>query len=95
VLWPPAQAADRPPRCQADVPSAIVIDCTHPPRSEPARNHNDLNVVLEIRNDLGGVDLVLTHIGHAFDAWHMQHPEALPASVSLARDGTTVRLASA
>jgi len=76
-------------------PNAIVIDCTHPPRAEPARNHNDLTEALAIGKDLGGVDLVLTHIGHAFDAWLMQHPEALPASVSLARDGTTVRLANA
>ena len=76
-------------------PQALVLDCTHPPHEIPARNHNSLTEALAIGKELGGVNLVLTHIGHAFDAWLMQHPEALPVSVSLARDGATVRLTNA
>ena len=29
----------------------------------------------------------LIHIGHAFDAWLPERPDALPAGVSLTRDG--------
>jgi phosphoribosyl 1,2-cyclic phosphate phosphodiesterase len=76
-------------------PHAVVLDCTHPPRAEAERNHNSLTEALAIHKDLGGVDLVLTHIGHALDTWLMQHPEALPASITLACDGATMRLANA
>jgi phosphoribosyl 1,2-cyclic phosphate phosphodiesterase len=30
---------------------------------------------------------VLTHIGHSFDAWLLDNPDALPSGVSLAFDG--------
>ncbi|OGI43966.1 MAG: phosphonate metabolism protein PhnP [Candidatus Muproteobacteria bacterium RBG_16_64_11] len=76
-------------------PQAVVLDCTHPPRAEPARNHNDLSQALAISAEIGDPHLVLTHVSHAFDTWLMQHPETLPASACLARDGATVRLPNA
>ena len=63
----------------------MVIDCSQPPRPEPPRNHNDLNLVLDIHQRLRPQCTWLTHIGHEMDQWLQDH--ALPEAVRVARDG--------
>ncbi|GAA0690444.1 phosphonate metabolism protein PhnP [Marinobacterium maritimum] len=67
----------------------MVIDCSQPPRPEPPRNHNDLNLVVAVHQRLQPKSTWLTHIGHEMDAWIMDHE--LPAGLSVARDGETIR----
>jgi hypothetical protein len=62
-------------------PHAMILDCTHPPRAEVERNTR-LTEALAIGKDLG-VDWCRAHPASRYGS---QHPEALPASVSLARD---------
>lgn len=72
-----------------------MLDCTHPPRPEPPRNHNDLPAALALGRAIGTATLVLTHIGHAFDAWRLEQPNALPQSCTLAHDGMILDLSEA
>jgi phosphoribosyl 1,2-cyclic phosphate phosphodiesterase len=65
----------------------LVLDCSTAPQPIAPRNHNDLTRALEVVEQLQPRDTVLTHIGHSFDAWLLEHPDALPAGVSLAFDG--------
>lgn len=65
----------------------LVLDCSTAPQPIAPRNHNDLTRALEVIEQLQPRETVLTHIGHSFDAWLLEHPEALPAGVSLAFDG--------
>jgi phosphoribosyl 1,2-cyclic phosphate phosphodiesterase len=65
----------------------LVLDCSHPPRAQAPRNHNDLTRALETIGQLQPKQAVLTHIGHDLDAWLMAHPDALPGQVSIGRDG--------
>ena len=57
------------------------------PQPVAPRNHNDLTRALEVVARLQPTQAVLTHIGHAFDAWLLEHPDALPPGVQLASDG--------
>lgn len=68
-------------------PHTVVLDCTHPPRSDAPRNHNDLTAALALHKEIGNTKLVLTHISHNFDAWLHEQPQALPDTVTLAHDG--------
>jgi len=65
----------------------LVLDCSTAPQPIAPRNHNDLTRALEVALQLQPSETVLTHIGHSFDAWLLEHPDALPAGVSLAFDG--------
>jgi phosphoribosyl 1,2-cyclic phosphate phosphodiesterase len=65
----------------------LVLDCSAAPQAIAPRNHNDLTRALEVVECLQPRETVLTHIGHSFDAWLLDHPDALPAGVSLACDG--------
>lgn len=76
----------------------LVLDCTHPPAEEQPRNHNDLTRALDIVRTLCPRRTVLTHIGHAFDAWLMRHHAsgaaipALPPGVTVGLDGDSIAL---
>jgi phosphoribosyl 1,2-cyclic phosphate phosphodiesterase len=74
-------------------PQVIVLDCTHPPRDEPPRNHNDLTSALALIKRIGDAQLVLTHISHTFDAWLLENPHSLPLSATLAHDGMMLDIA--
>jgi len=65
----------------------LVLDCSAAPQPIAPRNHNDLTRALEVVLQLQPGQTVLTHIGHSFDAWLLEHPDALPTGVSLAFDG--------
>jgi len=65
----------------------LVLDCSSAPQPQAPRNHNDLTRALEVIERLQPKQTVLTHIGHSFDAWLLDHPDALPAGVSLGYDG--------
>lgn len=71
-------------------PQVMVIDCSHPPREEPARNHGDLNTVLALNTDIGCPRVILTHISHQFDEWLMSNP--LPEGVEAGYDGMEIAL---
>lgn len=83
--------AGLPPRTEAFLrdwqPSALVIDCSHPPRPEPPKNHNDVNLALEAIAAVRPQRAWLTHIGHELDAWLKDNGHALPSAVLVARDG--------
>ncbi|MBA4500827.1 phosphonate metabolism protein PhnP [Marinobacterium marinum] len=66
----------------------VVIDCSQPPRPEPPRNHNDLNLVIEIHTRLHSRRTWLTHIGHEMDAWLIDN--GLPTGLYVAQDGQTL-----
>ncbi|MCD5989631.1 phosphonate metabolism protein PhnP [Pseudomonas sp. CDFA 553] len=68
----------------------LVLDCSMPPQPQAPRNHNDLNLALEIIEQLQPGKAVLTHIGHTLDAWLMEHEDELPEQVVVARDGMQV-----
>ena len=65
----------------------LVLDCSTAPQPIVPRNHNDLTRALEVVLQLQPRETVLTHIGHSFDAWLLDNPDALPAGISLAFDG--------
>lgn len=65
----------------------LILDCSMPPQPQVPRNHNDLNLALEIIDALQPRQAVLTHVGHTLDAWLMHEPRDLPANVTIARDG--------
>ena len=65
----------------------LVLDCSTAPQATAPRNHNDLIRALEVVEYLQPKQTVLTHIGHSFDAWLLDNPDALPPAVSLAFDG--------
>jgi len=65
----------------------LVLDCSTAPQPIAPRNHNDLTRALEVVEQLQPRETVLTHIGHSFDAWLLEHPDALPEGASLAFDG--------
>lgn len=65
----------------------LVLDCSQPPQEPPPRNHNDLTRALQSVEALQPAQAVLTHVGHALDAWLMEQPRELPGNVRLAYDG--------
>lgn len=64
----------------------LVLDCSHPPQDTAPRNHNDLRRALQTIDALSPGQSVLTHIGHELDVWLIEHPDALPAGVSVGHD---------
>jgi len=65
----------------------LILDCSMPPQPQAPRNHNDLNLALQIIDTLEPGQGVLTHVGHTLDAWLMKHADELPPGVMVARDG--------
>lgn len=72
------------------VPDLLVLDCSHGPRFQAPRNHNDLSRALETVEQLAPGRTLFTHIGHDVVQWLEEHPGALPPGVSLAHDGLKV-----
>ncbi len=68
----------------------LILDCSMPPQPQAPRNHNDLNLALQIIAQLQPAQAVLTHVGHTLDAWLIAHVGELPENVSVARDGVVV-----
>lgn len=68
----------------------LILDCSMPPQPQTPRNHNDLNLALQIIADLQPGQGVLTHVGHALDAWLRVHGGELPGHVVVARDGMEI-----
>lgn len=67
---------------------AMVLDCNHPPREIPDKNHNDIHQALAIHEQLKPGKTYLTHISHKLDLWLQSNP--LPENVFAARDGQTL-----
>lgn len=65
----------------------LVLDCSMPPQAQSPRNHNDVNLALEIIDALKPDKAVLTHVGHTLDTWLIEQGSELPAHVVVARDG--------
>lgn len=72
--------------------SLAVIDASEPPRPQPPRNHNDLNMALEIHQNIEPEQTVLTHIGCELDVWFEKNTHQLPSNVWVASDGQTYQL---
>ncbi|MFK3972030.1 phosphonate metabolism protein PhnP [Pseudomonas sp. NPDC087358] len=68
----------------------LILDCSMPPQPQVPRNHNDLNLALRIIDELTPARALLTHVGHALDAWLIEHAGELPDNVSVARDAMVV-----
>lgn len=71
-------------------PSAMVLDCSFPPRETPPKNHCDLTVALQTIEMVAPEHTWLTHIGHELDLWLRDNSASIPANVSVARDGMTI-----
>ncbi len=68
-------------------PDLMVLDCSHPPRDTPPRNHNDIPRAIALHQQILPIETWLTHIGHDLDAWLMQHQNQIPARMRVAHDG--------
>ena len=71
-------------------PQAMIIDCSHEPRAQTPRNHNDLNTVRSLNQVIGCPRVILTHISHQFDVWMMDNP--LPTGFEAGYDGMEIAL---
>ena len=68
----------------------LVLDCSFPPAAQAPRNHNDLTRALDTVHTLQARQNVLTHIGHALDAWLMDDANVLPDTVLTGYDGAVL-----
>ncbi|SES96790.1 phosphonate metabolism protein PhnP [Thorsellia anophelis] len=71
-------------------PHVMIIDCNDPPRSNPSRNHNCLNQVIEIEHSITPTYTYLTHISHELDAWIKLN--GLPNGIQAASDGLVLTI---
>ncbi|HHN8332357.1 TPA: phosphonate metabolism protein PhnP [Klebsiella quasipneumoniae] len=71
-------------------PQAMIIDCSHEPRAQTPRNHNDFNTVRALNQAIGCPRVILTHISHQFDVWMMDNP--LPEGFEAGYDGMEIVL---
>jgi len=67
-------------------PDLMVLDCSFPPMEQPPRNHNDVNLALNIFADIKPKKMLLTHIGHHLDNWLNEHADELPNGIEVVRD---------
>lgn len=74
-------------------PHGLALDCSHPPRSEPGRNHNDWNQALATIDSVRPQQAWLTHISHDLDRWLRDAAPVLPARVNLAADDMRIEFA--
>lgn len=66
----------------------LLIDCNHSPEyQDPNRNHNNLNDVKKIINDISPKQTHLIHISHELDCWLMNHSEMMDENLSFSMDG--------
>lgn len=72
-------------------PNYIVIDCSHPPQYS-ASNHNNLDDVLAMVQQLSNSQWVLTHIGHELDCYLQENAQLLPANVLVGKDNMVLSL---
>lgn len=75
---------------QREAVDVLVLDCSMPPQPQTPRNHNDLNLALQIIEALKPDQAVLTHVGHTLDAWLLEHSAELPDHIRVARDAMEV-----
>jgi phosphoribosyl 1,2-cyclic phosphate phosphodiesterase len=73
-------------------PDGMALDCSHPPREQASRNHNDFPRALASIDAIAPARAWLTHISHEFDCWDMGTAAVLPQNVGIARDGEVVEL---
>ncbi|QLY71385.1 phosphonate metabolism protein PhnP [Citrobacter freundii] len=71
-------------------PQAMIIDCSHAPRTQPPRNHCDVNTVIALNDVIRCPRVILTHISHQFDEWMMNNP--LPTGIEAGYDGMEIML---
>jgi phosphoribosyl 1,2-cyclic phosphate phosphodiesterase len=69
---------------------AVVLDCSHPPRTDEPRNHNDVSRALACIDAIRPERAWLTHIGHELDAWLATGRATLPSQVAIALDGDEI-----
>lgn len=69
-----------------------ILDCSTPVPEPVKQNHNDLPSAVEIHHKIQSEHTIITHIGHTLDEWFMDHPNALPKGMSIARDGLEISL---
>jgi phosphoribosyl 1,2-cyclic phosphate phosphodiesterase len=74
------------------MPESVALDCTHPPKSETPRNHNDLTIALTIAEKLTPANIWLTHISHDMDNWLSNTALNQTKSIQIARDYMTIEL---
>lgn len=77
---------------QAWKPTGLALDCSHPPRGEAPRNHNDWTRALATIATIGAARSWLTHVGHELDCWLLEHGPSLPEHTAIATDGCIVSL---
>ena len=91
--------AGLPPKTEAFLrdwlPTALAIDCSHPPRATPLKSHNDVTLALAAIAAVRPQRAWLTHIGHELDAWLKDNGHALPPRVFVARDGDVIDISPA
>ena len=75
-------------------PTGLALDCSHPPREQASRNHNDWNRARTIIDRIQPEQAWLTHVGHELDGWLMKEPQDLPADIAVAMDGHTTILSN-
>lgn len=67
-----------------------IIDASEAPCETAPRNHNDLNMALDIHAAISPTQSLLTHIGHELDEWLEKNTDCLPSNVGIAFDGQAV-----
>lgn len=70
----------------------LILDCTFPPQEVTPRNHNDLNMVMQIEKELSCDQVILTHISHHMDLWLRDEDNraSLPDHYSDAKDNMSI-----
>lgn len=71
-------------------PHGMALDCSHAPQATPPRNHNDVNLALELIEAIRPKRAWLTHISHNVDLWQMTTGATLPDNVFWAADQLSV-----
>ncbi len=68
--------------------NTMIIDCSYMPGFE-GKGHNNLNEVIEIQDQIGASQVVLTHIGHDFDIWLRDNE--LPIAFKAGHEGLVLK----
>ena len=71
-------------------PLSLALDCSHPPKSNLSRNHNDVTLASAIAETLAPAKVWLTHVSHELDAWLMEKDNDLPPDVCVVRDDRVI-----
>lgn len=73
-------------------PDALALDCSHPPRGQAPRNHNDVTLALQSIDAVRPGRSWLTHLGHELDCWLLDAAGTLPDGIFVAADGEVIEL---